>query len=388
MRAIRLLTGLACLAIVGVAGCGESRNGVKSQSEELSPQQSDSMQRANDLSFRAGEMADSMVALMTLEEKASQLMMPALYSSDDVYTLKAVGEYGKRGIGGIVLLKGNSASVVAIADSLRNSSSVPPFVSIDAEWGLGMRLKDEPSYPFNSDIKEDATENDMFRYGATVGKQCRVIGINMVLGPVVDVAPRGSFMSRRSYGSDPVRVSDLAVAYSRGLESIGVMSVAKHFPGHGSAIGDSHKSKPVIERSLHQMDSIDLYPFRKYIEAGLSGVMVGHLAVPAIDPDMQPAAVSHTVISELLIKELGFNGLVLTDALSMGGAEGAGADKAIEAGADIILAPADTGKAIESILKAVSDGRITEERLDRSVRKILFYKFLMELRKGLHYLVI
>ncbi len=376
------------LVLIGSASCNGRGGMLGNWAEELSSEVTDSLQRENDLSFRASEMADSMLAGMSLEEKASQLMIPALYSSDDAYTLKAVGEYGKKGVGGVVLLKGNSASVVAIADSLTRSSTIPPFVSIDAEWGLGMRLSDEPSYPFNSEIGDSVNEKEMFLYGATVGEQCQDLGINMVLGPVVDVAPKGSFMGKRSYGEDPVRVSDLAVAYSLGLESKGVISVAKHFPGHGSAKGDSHRSKPVIERTLHQMDSIDLYPFRKYIDSGLSAVMVGHLAVPAVDPEMHPAAVSHTVISELLIKELGFNGLVLTDALSMGGAEGAGADNAIEAGADIILAPADTGKAIESILKAVSDGKITEERLDRSVRKILFYKFLMELRKGLHYFVI
>lgn len=333
-----------------------------------------------DLSLRAEAMADSILATLTLEQKAAQMMMPALFSSDDFYTLKVVGEYGRKGIGGLVLLKGNSSSARLISDSLGRASAVAPFISIDAEWGLGMRLSDEPSYPLNSDIGADATERDMFAYGAAVAKQCRRIGINMVLGPVVDVASRGSFMGRRSYGDDPVRVSDLAVAYARGLESEGVMSVAKHFPGHGSAKGDSHKFTPVIERSLHQMDSIDLYPFRKYIESGLSAVMVGHLAVPAVDPEMRPAAVSHTVISELLQRELGFKGLVLTDALTMGGAEGAGADKALEAGADIILAPEKTDREIRRVVEAVKEGRIPEARLDASVRKILFYKALMMLR--------
>lgn len=340
----------------------------------------DSVGRVSDLSRRASEMADSILHGMTLEAKAAQLMLPALFSSDDIYTLKAVGEYGRKGVGGVVLLKGTSGSASVIADSLTRSSLISPFVSIDAEWGLGMRLSDEPSYPFNSEIGDEASEKDMFDYGATVGRQCRELGINMVLGPVVDVASKGSFMGRRSYGSDPVRVSDLAVAYSRGLESMGVMSVAKHFPGHGSAKGDSHKGKPVIERSLHQMDSVDLYPFRKYIEAGLSAVMVGHLAVPAIDPEMQPAAVSRTVISDLLIKELGFKGLILTDALTMGGAEGAGADKALAAGADIILAPVNTDEEIGRIVSAVNSGEISIDRLNVSVRKILFYKSLMALR--------
>ncbi len=378
----RLLLGLCCLLTVALLGCQPGRKDSSASADGLSSQEADSLRRANDLSYRASELADSVLAGMTIQEKAAQLVMPALFSSDDSYTLKTVGDYGRKGVCGVVLLKGTSSSASLIADSLSKASAIPPFVSIDAEWGLGMRLSDEPSYPFNSDIDSHATDNDMFNYGATVGDQCQQLGINMVLGPVVDVAPKGSFMGKRSYGADPVRVSDMAVAYSRGLESRGVISVAKHFPGHGSAKGDSHKGKPVIERSLHQMDSIDLYPFRKYIEAGLSAVMVGHLAVPAIDPEMQPAAVSRTVISELLIKDLGFKGLILTDALSMGGAEGAGADKAIEAGADIILAPVKTDAEIERIVEAVERGTIPMERLNSSVRKILFYKYLMSLRKG------
>ena len=245
-----------------------------------------------------------------------------------------------------------------------------------------MRLSDEPIYPVNSEVGKTANEEEMFRYGVQVARQCSDIGINMVLGPVLDVADSLSFMGRRSYGSDPVRVSDLAVAYARGLESRGVMSVAKHFPGHGGAHGDSHKRKPVIERTLRQMDSIDLYPFRKYVEAGLSAVMVGHIAVPAIDPEMRPAAVSEAVISELLLGDLEFHGLVLTDAMNMGGAEGNGADKAVKAGADIILAPADTRKEIERLVAAVTKGEISEADLDSRVRKILFYKMLMSLRSG------
>ncbi len=341
----------------------------------------DSIRRENDLGIRAEAIADSILARMTLEEKAAQLMMPALFSRDDAYTLKVLGEYGKKGVGGVVLLKGDSESARHLSDSLSKASAVIPFISIDAEWGLGMRLSDEPVYPVNSEVGKVATEEEMFRYGALVARQCREIGINMVLGPVLDVADSTSFMGRRSYGADPVRVSDLAVAYARGLESEGVMSVAKHFPGHGAATGDSHKKKPVVERTLHQMDSIDLYPFKKYIESGLSAVMVGHLAVPAIDPEMRPAAVSPTVINRLLVKDLGFDGLILTDALNMGGAEGNGADKAIEAGANMILAPVKTDSEIKRVVEAVSKGEIKEEELDGKVRKILFYKALMMLRR-------
>ena len=370
---------LPLIAIFLLAACGP-REGARHQDGK----RADSVpaREIMDITALAETEADSLLSLMTLEEKAAQTLMPALYSSTDPYTLKAVGDYGRMGIGGVVLLKGDTASAAAIADSLQRSGRVEAFVAIDAEWGLAMRLRDAPRFPANSELSDSIGETEMFDYGEEVGRESRRLGINMVLGPVVDVASAGSFMGKRSFGSDPKRVSDLAVAYARGLESSGVMSVAKHFPGHGSARGDSHKRKPVIERSLHEMDSVDLYPFRRYIAEGLSAVMVGHLAVPAIDPEMRPAAVSKTVINDLLQTDLGFRGLVLTDALTMGGAEGNGADSALEAGADLILAPVDTRAGIAAIVKAVENGRLPAAELDRRVRKILFYKSLLRIRSG------
>ncbi|MDE5644477.1 MAG: hypothetical protein K2I45_02420, partial [Muribaculaceae bacterium] len=276
----------------------------------------------------------------------------------------------------IVLLKGDTRGESVLAASLSAWSRVMPFVAIDAEWGLAMRLADAPGFPANGSISPEADEQLMYDYGRELARECRLIGIDMVLGPVVDVAVPGGLMRRRSFGEDPRRVADLALAYARGLEDGGVLSVAKHFPGHGSVSADSHVRKGVIERSLHEMDSIDLYPFRRWVEQRLSGVMAGHLAVPSIDPDMRPAAVSPTVITDLLRDDLGFSGLVLTDALNMKGAEGYGAADAVMAGADIIVAPASTFREVESVVRAVESGTIAEADIDTHVRRILFYKYL------------
>lgn len=338
------------------------------------------IEEPSDLTAAALRMADSLLAGMTEEQKIAQLFMPAVYASDDYFTVKAVREYGEMGVCGIVLLKGDSRSAAVLSDTLSKTSALPPFVAIDAEWGLGMRLKDKPKEPSNSERGMSSDEAEMFDYGAATALQCREIGINMILGPVMDVAEKPAIMASRSYGKDPHHVADLAIAYARGLESRGVMSVAKHFPGHGSAVADSHKRKAVISRSLHDMDSLDLYPFRKYIEQGLPAVMVGHLAVPAIDPEMMPAAVSKTVITDLLRTDLEFRGLVLTDAMNMGGAEGNGADKAIEAGADIILVPADTRREMKNIRTALEKGELTQADLDNRLRRILFHKSLLRLR--------
>ena len=321
--------------------------------------------------------ADSVLTSLTLDQKVGQCFMPAIYASDDSLTMKRFRGYmSDLHVGGVVLLKGDLTSA-AVMSAAGASAEVPLMMAIDAEWGLGMRLTDAPDFPRNGKLGPGADESLLFDYGVEVARECRRIGINMVLGPVVDVTenPNGVIGSR-SFGSDPRRVADLGVAYARGLESGRVISVAKHFPGHGSPRGDSHKSLPVIRRSLHQLDSIDLYPFRSYIDAGLSGVMVGHLAVPAIDPEGLPAAVSPVVIRGLLRNELGFSGLVLTDALNMGGVEGYASSAALVAGADIVVAPANTAQEIHNVVESVRRGEIGVEIINDRCRRILFYKIL------------
>ena len=348
-----------------------------------------------DLTAGALAAADSILRSMSLEERVGQCFMPAILSSGDEAVMARLRHYvDTLHVGGIVLLKGDLAGAASMS-ARAAEARIPLFTAIDAEWGLGMRLSDAPDFPRNGRISPEADERLLFDYGREVARECRRVGINMVLGPVIDVVenPRG-VIGNRSFGSDPVRVADLGVAYARGLESGGVFSVAKHFPGHGSPAGDSHRQLPVIGRSLHQLDSIDLYPFRAYIESGLSGVMVGHLAVPAIDPDALPAAVSPVVIRQLLRKELGFNGLVLTDALNMGGADGHNAVDALRAGADIVIGPAGTADEISAVISAVTAAgsagsgthtdmkpgewsRLTETDIDDRCRRILFYKFLL-----------
>ncbi len=335
----------------------------------------------SDLTADALNMADSLLASMSLEQRVGQCFMPTIFSRCDSITLSRLEDYINRlQVGGVVLLKGDLRSAAEMSVKASNAP-VPMFTAIDAEWGLGMRLVDAPNFPRNGRLSAEADEDMLFDYGREVARECRRVGINMVLGPVVDVVenPRGVIGSR-SFGSDPKRVADLGVAYARGVESGDVLSVAKHFPGHGSPTGDSHKTLPMIGRSLHQLDSIDLYPFRSYIDAGLSGVMVGHLAVPAIDPQALPAAVSPVVIQDLLREELGFKGLVLTDALNMGGATGHSAKSAFLAGADMVVGPGDTEREIADVVKAVKRGEIEEGVIAEHCRRILFYKSLLGLK--------
>ena len=331
-----------------------------------------------DLTDIVMEMADSVLSSLTLEQRVGQCFMPAIYASDEPLNMKKLKSYiSDFHVGGVVLLKGDLESAAVMA-SVGSAAEVPLFIAIDAEWGLGMRLSDAPGFPRNGRLGPRADESLLFDYGAEVARECRRVGINMVLGPVIDVTenPKGVIGSR-SFGGDPVRVADLGVSYARGIESGKVISVAKHFPGHGSPKGDSHKSLPVIKRSLHQLDSIDLYPFKSYIDAGLSGVMVGHLAVPAIDPLALPAAVSPVVIGDLLRNELEFGGLVLTDALNMGGVDGHGASAALKAGADIVVAPGNTSLEISHVVEMIRNGEMNVSVIDDRCRRIIFYKLIV-----------
>lgn len=331
-----------------------------------------------DLSEEAWKRADSILHTFTLRQKVAQMFMPALYATGDYWTIRQAREYADSCIGGLILLKGDVSGARVIADTVSHLVKIAPFVAIDAEWGLAMRLVDAPEFPDNSSISESVDDQLMYDYGTELARECRILGINMVLGPVVDVSTPDSYMKRRSFGGNPARVADMAVAYARGLEDGCVISVAKHFPGHGSVTVDSHKKKGIIARSLNQMDSTDIYPFRQWIQNDLSGIMVGHLAVPSVDPEMLPAAVSKAVIGDLLRDDLGFKGLVLTDALNMKGAEGYGAADAIKAGADIVLAPLNTFGEIDSVIEKIQEGYISVGEIDTHVRRILFYKCLFE----------
>lgn len=332
-----------------------------------------------DITLEGERWADSVLRTMSVREKIGQTLMPAVYSTSDEATLGLLRRYVEdTHVGGIILLKGTARGARLLSDSLAAMSAVVPFVAIDAEWGLGMRLEGTPVFPDNGRIGEEADEETMYEYGSEVARECRLAGVNMLLGPVADVSPRsGSRLSFRSFGPDPQRVAMLVAAYARGVEDGNVISVAKHFPGLGSPAGDTHSSLQVLDRSRKMMDSIDLPPFRRYIEYGLSGIMAGHLAAPAFGDSLVPASFSRRILSGLLRGEMGFRGLVLTDAINMGGAKGYDASDALSAGADIVLAPVDTREAFLDILDALDTGKVTPEILDDRVRRILFYKYLV-----------
>lgn len=341
----------------------------------------DSVNAEYDISVDAKAWADSIMNCMTLEELAGQLIMPAVYADDSKPTMQLVRAYATDShVGGVVLLKGTVESARSIADTLRALLPAPPFIAIDAEWGLAMRLNDTPAFPRNGRISQEADETLLFDYGYEVARECRQIGINMILGPVLDVLPQGgkkSGIGSRSFGLDAHRAAKLGVAYAKGIESGGVMSVAKHFPGHGSADADSHKRLPIVNKTRKDLEETDLVPFREYVSNGLSGIMTGHLYVPALDEKEEPITVSEKILRGLLRQDMSFPGLIITDAMNMAGAEGNSAAHAIMAGADIVLAPANTEDEVKILADAVRNRQFSIQELRERVGRVLFYKYMV-----------
>lgn len=367
----RMYTWFPLLLLLLVSGCNSGGT------TDAHPDSAYADSIVSDISADALRWADSVMRTMSLEEQAGQLIMPAVYSDSSARAVRQLRRYVcDWHVGGIVLLKGDIHSAAAVVDTLQKMSHPAMFIAIDAEWGLAMRLEGAPEFPRNGFLAGRADDIAAYDYGNEVARECRLIGINMVLGPVIDVAERGSVIGNRSFSSDPQEVARLGIAYSRGLTDGGVIAVAKHFPGHGSAAGDSHKRVAALYRSREALDSIDLLPFREFVKSSFPAIMVGHIAAFAIDSTGIPAAVSGKVITDLLKQEMEFKGLIITDAMTMEGAGKTSAADALIAGADIVLAPPSTDNAVKSIIEAVESGRISQPELSSKVTKVLYYKFL------------
>ena len=370
------------MTIILAAGCSPGgTSDSRAESARIADSIAAAARKANDLTSEAEAYADSILSDMSLEERAGMLFMPAAFAKSDEYNIRRIVRYATDfHVGGIVLLKGDLESASMIADTLRSLGGAGYFIAVDAENGLRMRFPDAPEFPWSHEMGKISDDQLLYDFGREIARECREVGINMVLGPVVDVVPgerSHGLMRKRSLGSDPKRVAELAVAYSRGVEDGNVISVAKHFPGHGSSKADSHKALGEIHSAREVMDSVDLYPFARYAQEHLSGVMVGHLSVAALDSLRRPAIVSPEIMGNILRRKLGFRGLVITDAINMEGAMGVKGWEAISAGADMVLAPSDTPEEIASLVEACQNGHLSEKVLNDRCRRILFYKYLV-----------
>ena len=268
------------------------------------------LNRGNADSQACKDWVETRLEEMTLKEKIGQLFIHTVALQDTEVNRKnirdAVKEYK---IGGLLFSGGTLDTQVKLTNYAQELAEVPIMITFDGEWGLAMRLKEIPAFPRNRVLGAIQDDELLYEYGKEVAKQCREIGVHVNFAPVADVDnnPLNPVINTRSFGGDPRNVARKVVAYSRGLEEGGVLSVSKHFPGHGDTNVDSHKALPVLKFSRERMDSIEMYPFRKAVDAGLGGVMVGHLEVPALSKKL--ASLSPDIIG-ILQNEFGFKGLV------------------------------------------------------------------------------
>ncbi len=330
---------------------------------------------------------DSLMRTLSFRDKLAQMMMVTTWSNQDANP-NQIGELiTKHKIGGIMFLQGSPEKQAQFTNYYQSLSQVPLFVSIDGEWGLSMRLKTLQKFPHH--ITLGAIENDSLicQTGYAVGLQCKALGVTMNFGPVADVNtnPRNPIIGFRSFGEEPNEVARRAALYMRGMQDAGIISVAKHFPGHGDSETDSHTDLPFIGHTRARLDSVELLPFRRTIKDGIMGVMVAHLEVPALDSTLHmPSSLSKPIVTGLLQHELGFKGLTITDALNMKGVaarypSGLAEAEAARAGNDILLYAENVPKALDIMMEWVKEGKLDSLDLENRVRKILYFKTLVGL---------
>lgn len=333
---------------------------------------------------------DSLMNKLSLEERIAQMIMVYGYSNMSPEHEKMVLRQIKRHkVGGILFFQGQPLEQARLTNRYQDASQVPLLISIDGENGLGMRLKNTLTYPPMMTLGSISDNSLIYRLGNDMADQFRRLGVHLNLAPVADINnnPSNPVIGRRSFGEDRNNVSEKVIALMEGMQDHGLLVAAKHFPGHGDTDSDSHKTLPVIPHERERLDSIELYPFSEAIKRGLTGIMVAHLQVPALDDrENRATTLSRPVITELLREKMDFRGLIITDALNMKGISsfsepGEQEVEAVKAGNDILLMPSDVGKAISYIKRAVKNGEIPEMEINESCRKILQAKYWVGLHK-------
>ncbi|WP_461443123.1 glycoside hydrolase family 3 N-terminal domain-containing protein [Maribacter sp.] len=326
---------------------------------------------------------------MSLNERLGQLFMVSVASDQPkAATDRITSLIRDEHIGGVIFSTGGPVRQARLTNDYQKQSKTPLLVGMDAEWGLAMRLDSTYAFPWNMTLGAIQDDKVVEKVGRQIGKHAKRLGVHINFAPDIDINinPKNPIIGNRSFGEDRENVSRKGVAFMKGIESAGVLSSGKHFPGHGDTATDSHHALPVINFSRKRLDSVEMYPYQKLIDSGLSSVMVAHLEVPALELKKGlPSSLSEQIITGILKEEMGFKGLVFTDALNMKGVTDHGKNgdaevNAFLAGNDMLLMPTVVEQAKKKLTKAYEKGKITEERLAESVKKILMAKY----KAGLH----
>lgn len=318
---------------------------------------------------------------MSTREKVAQLMVSQTdsYIFSDKHALLTDTLVGIEGIGGLLIIQDSLPRYLNRMNELQAMSKVPLLVSIDGEWGPSMRFGEFPFFPQQMQLGALSDDSLIYEMGLAVAEQCEMVNIHINYAPVVDINinPKNPVIHARSFGENRDKVTQFARAYMKGMQDGGIIACSKHFPGHGDTEVDSHKGLPVLPFSRERLDSMELYPFRDQIDHGVKMVMMGHLHIPALDSAV--SSISYPIVTGLLKEELGFEGVVVTDALTMKGVsenmESAEiALAAYKAGVDILLKPGDIIASIDRLEEAMESGECDLEDLDNRVRKVLRMK--------------
>jgi len=334
---------------------------------------------------------DSIFKRLTLEEKIGQLLMVRAHTNLGQRYIDSVGQVIEREqLGGVVFFQGGPIRHAAAINQYQRLTKVPLLMAMDGEWGLGMRMPDSTiSYPYQMTLGAIRNEQLIYRMGREVAKDFKRIGLSMNFAPVVDVNnnPRNPVINFRSFGENKENVTRLGAAYMHGMMDEHLLITLKHFPGHGDTDVDSHKDLPQLNFSRGRLDSLELYPFKELIQEGASGVMVAHMNIPVLDKTPHlPSSLSPQVVNGLLKKQLGFQGLVFTDAMDMNGVvkyfkNGEADVRAVIAGNDVLELSQNSKRAIAMIAKAVKEKRIAQSTIDNKVKRILAAKLWLGLDK-------
>ena len=364
-------------------------------------------------SEKAWKWADKKLRKMSLDEKIGQLVhigVNARFLNQDSNEFKELKrQVVENKVGGIIVFVGGVYDTVHLINRMQELAEIPLLISADFETGVGMRFPDTVNFPWNMAIAATGNTDLARRQGALVGRETRALGVHQVFAPVIDVNNNAEnpVINVRSYGENAEDVARFGVAFMEGLQSERVLATAKHFPGHGDTAVDSHRGLPVINFSRERLEKTEFAPFRALVNAGVGSVMISHISMPQLDntkvePLKQtikasytesevitegttiPATLTPRIVTDILKKDMKFDGLVVTDAMDMSGLtlyfnQEEGAVRALLAGNDIILKPSNADSAIRGIREAVKSGRITEERINESVRKLLAWKYQLGL---------
>jgi beta-N-acetylhexosaminidase len=343
-----------------------------------------------DFTKSKSKWVDSVFNSLSMDEKIAQLIIVGAYSNMGPEHKRNMENIIKKyKIGGFLFFQGSPVRQAQLTNYYQSISKTPLLIAMDAEWGLSMRLDSTINYPRQMMLGAIHDDQVVYDFGLEVGRQCNRLGVHINFAPVVDINnnPRNPVINSRSFGEERLNVAEKGYAYMIGMQDKHIIATAKHFPGHGDTESDSHYTLPVIHHSLQRLDSLELFPFRYLINHGLAGVMVAHLNVPALDPGLDIASsLSRKIVTGQLKEKMQFKGLVFTDALGMKGVSGynspgEAALKALMAGSDMLLMPANIEAAIRDIKDALSSGLISEKDINDRCYKVLQAKSWVGLEK-------